>query len=220
MEKLALVIRPPNQPTRLYLESMDDSKTPLEGFDIYSRRPSAKPGEPNEYLGKTDWQGMIEIPPGDEGLRLILVSRGSRGLKRLPIIPGLHAELRSSVPNDETSLFAQGVIAGLEKEILSLVIQRQVFESDIAAALEEKNLAEAKIAFKQYQSLESPRDLKSRLADEEVRLKAMTEDKRETEFIITRFGNLRKLVSQQINTNNESDLQSEIQKQSNLPGAG
>ena len=220
MEKLALVIRPPNQPTRLFLESMDDSKTPLEGFDIYSRRPSAQKGEANEYLGKTDWQGMMEIPPSDEGLRLILVSRGSRGLKRLPIIPGLHAELRSSIPSDETSLYAQGIISGLEKEILNLVIQRQVFESDIAAALADQKLANAKIAFKKYQSLESKRDLKSRMADEEVRLKAMTEDKRETDFIITRFGNLRTLVGKQIDTKKESDLQAEIQKQSNLPGAG
>jgi hypothetical protein len=100
------------------------------------------------------------------------------------------------------------------------VIQRQVFESDIAAALADQKLADAKIAFKQYQSLESKRDLKSRLADEEVRLKAMTDDKRETDFIITRFGNLRTLVGRQIDSKKESDLQAEIQKQSNLPGAG
>lgn len=218
-EKLALVIRPPQQSSWLFLESLDKSKTPLEGYEIYSRKPNAIDGESNEFLGKTDWQGKLEIPPSEDGLRIILVSRGSRRLKRLPLIPGLHQELRTGIPNDETSLYAEGVLLGLEKEILNLVIQRKVFESDIDSALQAKNLANAKLILKDYQSLESTRDFKTRLANEEVRLKNLTQDKRESDFINTRFEVLRNLLNKQAGNLRENELLNEIQKQSNLPGA-
>ncbi len=219
-EKLALVIRPPQQPSWLFLESLDKLKTPLEGFEIYSRKPNAVDGEANEFLGKTDWQGKLEIPPSKDGMRIILVSRGSRGLKRLPLIPGLHPELRTGIPNDETSLYAEGVLLGLEKEILNLVIQRKVFESDIDSALQKKNLADAKSILKEYQSLESARDFKTRLANEEVRLKNLTQDKRESDYINTRFDVLRNLLNKQAGNLRENELLNEIQKQSNLLGAG
>ena len=143
-EKLALVIRPPQQPTLLYLESRKEPKKALEGFEIYSRRPGSSIEEDSEYLGKTDWRGMIEIPPSSESLRLIYVKRGKRALAKLPIIPGLYDKLVTTLPNDETSLFAEGILQGLQKEILSLVIQREVFESDIESFLEKENINSAR----------------------------------------------------------------------------
>lgn len=213
-EKLALVIRPPQQSTRLILESRSEPTIPVEGLEILSRRPGANADEPSELLGKTDWRGAIEIPPTPEGLRLIYVSRGSRALRKLPIIPGFFQELKTTVANDETSLYAEGVILGLEKELLSLVIQRKILESDIAAALSDKQLDQAKTTFARYQALESPREIKNRMADSEVRLKTLTQDRRELEFISKRFDDLRLLLNSEVVKSQESALQEEIQKQS------
>ena len=213
-EKLALVIRPPQKSTKLILESRTDPIIPLEGLEVWSRRPGANADEPSEFLGKTDWRGSIEIPPASEGLRLVYVSRGSRALRKLPIIPGLYPELQTNVTNDETSLYAEGLILGLEKELLSLVIQRKILESDIAAALSDKQLEQAKETFARYQALESPREIKNRMADSEVRLKTLTQDKRELEFISKRFEDLRLLLNSEVVKSQESALQEEIQKQS------
>jgi len=215
-EKLALVIRAPQRPSTLYLESRDKPKIPLEGFEIWSRPPSATQDDASEFLGKTDWQGAIEIPPSEEGLRLIYVKRGSRALKKIPIIPGLYETLTTTVPNDETSLYAEGIINGLEKEILNLVIQRDVFQADIEDALSKKALEEAKKIFKEYQTLESIRDLKTRMANEESRLKNLTQDKRELTFIQSRFDNLRNLLNIQGERSKETQLQQEIQQQSGI----
>ena len=215
-EKLALVIRPPQQSTQLFLESRSQQKIPLEGLEIWSRRPGATVEEPSEFLGKTDWLGSIEIPAALEGLRVIYVSRGARALRRLPIIPGLHQRLKTSVANDETSLYAEGVVLGLEQEILSLVIERKILESDIAASLTEKELDEAKAAFARYQLLESPREIKNRMADSEIRLKTMTQDRRELEYISKRFEDLRLLLNSEVVKSRESELQEEIQRQSKL----
>ena len=219
-EKLALVIRPPQQATQLFLESRSQPQIPLEGLEIWSRPPGATSEVPSEFLGKTDWRGAIAIPPAPEGLRLVFVTRGARALRKLPIIPGLYRELTTSVTNDETSLFAEGVILGLEKEILSLVIERKIFESDIAAALADRQLEEAKLVFAKYQSLESPREIKNRMADSEIRLKTMTQDRRELEFISKRFEDLRLLLNAEVAKSRESELQEEIQRQSSRRSAG
>ncbi|MEM9410341.1 MAG: hypothetical protein AAGA30_04465, partial [Planctomycetota bacterium] len=77
-QKLALVIRPPETPTSLNLVSRSDKSKALSGYEIYSRKPGASKDEPSEFLGLTDWRGSIEVPPTEDGLRLIYVKRGTR----------------------------------------------------------------------------------------------------------------------------------------------
>lgn len=209
-QKLALVIRPPENSTRLFLVSDDKERIPMEGVEILSRSPDA-PIEDKVLLGKTDWQGSIEIPPSPEGLQLILVRRGERGLRRLPIMPGLYESVVSTLPNDETRLYAEGVLRGLQNEILSLVIQRQVFETDTAAAIEKKDVNVALESFKELKAL-SIDDLKSNMNDEEIRLKSLTADARELNYIIRRFESLRKILNDQQRKSKESELQEVIQE--------
>ena len=182
----------------------------MEGFEIWSRAPDA-PIEDKVLLGKTDWQGSIDIPPSPEGLRLILVKRGERGLRRLPIMPGLYESVVSTLPNDETRLYAEGVLQGLQNEILSLVIQRQVFENDTTAALEKKDVNAALEAFKELKAL-SINELKSRINDDEVQLKSQTADAREQDYIIRRFESLRRILNDQQRKSKESELQQVIQE--------
>ncbi len=209
-QKLALVIRPPERSTRLFLVSDDKEKTPMEGFEIWSRAPDA-PIEDKVYLGNTDWQGSIEIPPSPEGLRLILVKRGERGLRRLPIMPGLYESVVSTLPNDETRLYAEGVLQGLQNEILSMVIQRRVFENETSAAIENKDSDAALAGFNELKSL-SLDELKSRMNDEEIRLKSLTADARELDYIMRRFEALRKILNDQQRLSKESQLQEVIQQ--------
>ena len=184
----------------------------MEGFDVYSRSPNAVKGDKNEFLGKTDWLGSIEIPPSDEGLRIVLIGRGGRGLRRLPIIPGLTESVETTLPNDETRLFAEGVVQGLHNEVLSLVIRREVFEGDIQAALDDKNLTQAKELFDQYRNLESPQDIKERMTNEEIALKTQTADKRELDYINRMFETLRKIVNKQQRESKEMDITQAIQE--------
>ena len=209
-QKLALVIRPPENNTTLYLYTPDKESSPLEGFEIWSRRPGSTTDEKSEFLGKTNWRGGFDIPPSPEGLRIIYVKRGSRALRRLPVIPGLYESVSTQLPNDETRLFAEGVIQGLQNEILSLVIRREVFESEIAAALEEDNLPVAREALKQLEELETPNDFKNRMSEDESLLEIKTTDKREREYIKTRFESLRKLLTSQQQKSRQNEFLEKI----------
>jgi hypothetical protein len=209
-QKLALVIRPPERSTRLFLVSDDKKRTPMEGFEVWARSPEA-PIEDKILLGKTDWRGSIEIPPSSDGLRLILVKRGERGLRRLPIMPGLYDSVVSTLPNDETRLFAQGVLRGLENEILSMVIQRTVFEADAKKAFAEENMDLIKASLNKLEEL-SIFDMLNELTDQELQLKSKTSNPSELGYITSRFGSLRKILNERNSATEESALQEKYQE--------
>ncbi|MCH2178355.1 MAG: hypothetical protein MK106_06070 [Mariniblastus sp.] len=211
-QKLALVIRPPESSTELKLVSRDDDTQALAGYEIWSRSPYMTREQESEYLGNTDWRGILEIPPHPEReLRLIYVKRGNRALKKLPMIPGLYSNLMTTVPDDETRLYAQGIISGFQTEILNLVAQRQVFEDEIDTAIKNKNYDQASDLLDRYRALVTPQDVKNRMADEETRLKAQSVDKRELASITSMFGVLREALSARVGESIESDLMAKLQ---------
>ena len=211
-QKLALVIRPPESSTELKLVSRDDDTQALAGYEIWSRSPYMTRDQESEYLGNTDWRGILDIPPHPEReLRLIYVKRGNRALKKLPMIPGLYSNLITTVPDDETRLYAQGIISGFQTEILNLVAQRQVFEDEIDTAIKNKNYDEASDLLNRYRALVTPQDVKNRMADEETRLKSQSVDKRELASITSMFGILREALSARVGESIESDLMARLQ---------
>ena len=182
----------------------------MEGFEVWARSPEA-PIEDKIMLGKTDWRGSIEIPSNSDGLRLILIKRGERGLRRLPIMPGLYDSVVSTLPNDETRLFAQGVVQGLENEILSMVIQRTVFEADAKKAIEDENMDLIKESLGNLEEL-SLFDMLNVLTEQELKLKARTSNGSELDYITRRFGALRTILNERNKATEESFLQETYQE--------
>jgi hypothetical protein len=221
-ERLALVIRPTSEPSTLVVRSRDAVKAPVNGIKVYSTRPTARETElrlqTQEYLGKTDWQGKILIPPHEDGIRMLLLGRGGQGLLRVPVIPGLYSELTVEVPNDEQSLYAEGVFRSFESEILNLIIQRDVLEAEISALLEKNEVAAANERMKVYRTLESPNDIKFRLSAEKTQLEEAATG-RQKQIIQKRFDDLSGILSQKAGVTRESELQAIIQVKSNVPGA-
>ncbi len=221
-QKLAIVIRPVQRPSVLHLESTPprgEAAQPLEGYEVWSRNPGDSKETESEYIGKTDWRGNVTILPNDYGLRLLYIKRGSRALRKLPVIPGFKDRLVSQLPNDDTRLFAEGVINGYGNDIINLVVQRELLEVDISNALQEDRFEEAKTKMREYQELETPADLKVRMSNEEIRLKSMTTDKREFEHISKMFSNLRQLLNSKVTGSRAIELQQQIQQRIRTHGA-
>ena len=216
-EKLALVIRPADGSTVLRLVSRGEKDPlPLEGYDVVTVEPNDIKTE-LEYHGKTDWRGEIRIPPSDD-MRMLLVRRGGRRLKKIPVIPGLRDELETTITNDETRLLAQGVVSGLENEILSLAVLRQIYQKEIEKLIKDGKEDAARDVLQTYTELENPQDLRARMADEEIRLKAQTPSQRERQSIQRMFSPLKKIVSSDFLKNLESDIRKWIDS-GNVPDA-
>lgn len=212
LQKLALVIRPQSRPTRIRFVALDDPKRPMEGLEVYSRRTDAQKDDPSELLGKTDWRGIIDIPPGSEPLRLIYLKRGARAMKKVPLIPGFRDNLVTEVPNDEARLFAEGVIQGVQNEILDLVVQREVYEQKIAEELEKNRFDVAREDLELYKQLPTAQKLAATLSDEEVKLTNQAKSKKEIEFIRNMFSRIRDVLQSKIANSKESELRKKIQE--------
>lgn len=211
-EKLAIVIRPPNRPSVLHLQSLDkENPKPLEGYEVWGRKTTDTKDDDSTYIGKTNWLGDVVIPPHESGLRLIYIKRGSRALRKLPIIPGFKDRLVSSLPNDNARLYAEGVIRGYGNEIINLVVQRQLLEQQIESEMESDNWEMAEATLLRYKNLESPTNVKLRMSDEEVRLKSLASDDKEYEYIASMFQSLKDLLNSKIADSREIELQEKIQ---------
>ena len=211
-QKLAVVIRPVERPSTLHLESLDkENPQPLEGYEVWARRPTDTKDVKSSFLGKTDWRGNVAIPPAPEGLRLIYVKRGARVLRKLPVIPGFRDRLVSSLPNDDARLFSEGVIRGYGNEIINLVVQRELLEQEIESLIASKKFKEADERLQEYKDLETPTDMKRRMSNEEVRLKSMTDDQRETGHITEMFQTLKVLLDSKVANSKEIELQRQLQ---------
>jgi hypothetical protein len=204
-EKLGLVIRPGDGTTVLRLVSRGGEEVePLEGYDIATVEPDDITKE-LEYHGKTDWRGEIRIPTGD-GMRMLLVRRGGRRLKKIPVIPGFRNELETTITADDTRLLATGVVTGIENEILSLAVLRQIYQKQIEAAIKDGKKDEARQILQTYSALENPSDLRARMADEEIRLRAQTSVQREKAYIQKLFSPLKKIASSDFIKNSEAEI--------------
>ena len=107
-------------------------------------------------------------------------------------------------------MLAKGVITGLENEILSLAVLRRIYQNEIEQAIKDGKTDEARKILRTYTELEDPLDLRARMADEEVRLKAQTDVQREKEKIQKMFSPLKKIVSSDFIKNAETEIQSWI----------
>ncbi len=138
VEQFALGVIPPGRPSVLTLQSRSDPQRALAGYDVYARPPEKRDPDAKDsdaknpgakkavLLGRTDRQGRMTIEPADDPLRILVVRNGNEPLARLPIVPGLEPELTALVPDDDFRLEAEGVITGLQEEMVDLVTQRTV----------------------------------------------------------------------------------------------
>ena len=69
-EQYALALPPASGSTRLLVRSRTAPDRPLARYDIYAYGPDSKE---TVHLGRTGREGAIEIPPGQQPLRLLLV---------------------------------------------------------------------------------------------------------------------------------------------------
>lgn len=189
-EQLALAVASPGKPTRLTLRSRTKPRDPLVGYDVYSHPPDSTK---TDLVGRTDRLGSVLVPPADHPLRVLLVRNGSEFLARLPLVPGIEAEVVADVRNDDQRLEAEGFIRGLQEELIDLVTRREVLMAQYQARFEEKKYDEAEKLIRQLRALETRDDFALHLAQQQK--KVFSADKLSQAKIDQMFSKTRKLVT-------------------------
>lgn len=166
VQRFGMLVRARGTTTTLRLVGNTDS-IPLEGYEVFGKSPITVEGETNnaELLGRTDWRGVIEIAQDPEfPLRLIYVKNGSFLLARLPIVPGLDAEILAPLTNDDKRLEAEAFVKGIESTVMDLVARRAIIAARFRRRVQEfakaknkeeedKKLADAKELLDQFTAM-------------------------------------------------------------------
>jgi len=165
VEQLALAVVPPNRPTTLVLQSRSDAKHVLAGYDLYL---SSEGSGFATWLGRTNWEGKLEVWPTRDPLRVLLVRSGGETLARLPIVPGLQSELIAPVPDNVEKLRAEGYVKGFQEDLIDLVTRREVLLAQARSHVQANRIDEAKALMKEIQAI-ATRDQLSRMLEQEAK---------------------------------------------------
>jgi hypothetical protein len=156
LERLALLVRPRHEATRLVLRSRSEPTKPLVGYEIHR---GAGSDEQSQILGLTDASGSIVLPLGDAELETLVVRNGRQLLARLPLIPGQQDTMTARIVDDDGRLIAEGLIGALNSRVLDLVARREILASQVRARTKEGKLADARRLLDDFRRLESRTDL-------------------------------------------------------------
>ncbi len=216
-ERLGLCVRAPNRSSVLRLVSNDSSQQPLPDLEVFSRRPGMAEGEGNEFLGKTNWRGEIEVPPSEYGIRILLVKSGERRLARVPVVPGLHAIETARMPNDKKRLYAEGIVRGLQNKLMDNLAKRQIIEARIARLIDKKDFKAAGQQLRELRGIEDSRTFNVMLGIEKKKLES--NDERENEFIVAMFDELSQMSSKFLTDDAQIKFAEQIRDASDQPSS-
>jgi hypothetical protein len=160
LERLALLVRPYHDQTRLLLRSRVEPEKPLVGYEIHRRVENT---EKTELVGVTDHEGALVLSASGGQLETFIVKSGRQLLARLPIVPGYESELKAHITDDDGRLAAEGVIAALSSRALDLVARREILAARIRARLKDNKPKEAQQLLDEFRRLASRGDLSREL---------------------------------------------------------
>lgn len=166
IEKLALRARPRGETTQLQLLARGENKHPLEGYEIFAKRPLPPDSEEKNTavrLGLTDWRGMITVPPEEVSLRLVYVKNGSHLLARIPVVPGYLDQVKLELPSDDKRLEAEAFVKGMESMVMDLVARREILSARIDRRISQGKFKEAHELLEEIKSFRTKDDLDAML---------------------------------------------------------
>jgi len=192
--------------TALYLTNRDKEPKPVAGYEIYSVLPGAKE---SKLLGTTDWEGSIALERGSSSLQILYVRSGSRVLARLPVVPGLYGTLTAKMFSDDVRLRAEGIVRGMQNNLLNLIATRQSLSVQTRAALEKKEVDKANLLMDEFRKLETGSAFFVKLEEQAKGLEG--KDAREQEKISAMFNELRRLVGEHLSPELNTTLTREVE---------
>ncbi|MFM7843070.1 MAG: hypothetical protein ACKPEY_02410, partial [Planctomycetota bacterium] len=169
IDRFSIVQRRTFDSTKLRLRTLDKNPQPLSGYDIYAKDPRS---EDTVLIGRTDWQGTMEIPPTDYPLRLVYAKNGGSLLARLPIAPGVQPTLQVDLQSDDKRLQAEGFLLGVQGALTDLVAQRELTIKRLRNKLVEANTAEAEKLLTEFKALPTRDDLQKLIDQTQPRIRS------------------------------------------------
>lgn len=151
VEQLALAVPSVADTTTLKLVARDDPRRALAGYRVHVQPLGS---QQTSLLGATDEQGTLRIRARDDApLQWLTISSGKEPLARLPFVPGADEQLTALLPSDDTRLLVEGLVSGLQEQLVDFVIRRRVLLVRAQSALADDRPADARKLLDQLRAL-------------------------------------------------------------------
>lgn len=171
IEQLAIRVRPLRDATTIKLVDRKQPDRPLVGYEVHAK--STDEGSPSEFVGRSDWRGKVVVPrQADQPVRVLFVRNGQQLLGKLPVVPGVDAELVAPLRNDDLRLEAEGFLIGVQDSLVDLIARREVLAVRIRRHLQDGELEKADALIKQLRRLETREDFSRRVERRKLALKS------------------------------------------------
>lgn len=132
--RLAVGVSPSAGSTRLALVSRSSGAAPLEGIEVLAADPAAGADARGQSLGLSDLAGVVVVPPGSAAMRMLDIRQGAQTLARVPIVPGLDAEIRLALADNRERLAIEAALTEAEDALVDLAARRQALAARIKLA--------------------------------------------------------------------------------------
>ncbi|TWU01479.1 hypothetical protein [Neorhodopirellula pilleata] len=203
--RMGIVSRPSRDDTTLRLHAKGKPDLPLIGYEIYDKDLE---GTNMTFVGRTNWNGVMEVDKIETPLRLLYVKNGGAVLARLPIVPGHHPTAVADLEGDDMRLQAESYIRGVQNVIIDLVAIRELFKARIMLRLKKGELKEADELLEALRNEPSNERIANDMGKKQTEfLKAIGRNANQQRKVDEMFSTTRKLLSQHINPKLVNDLE-------------
>ena len=162
VERIGMVVESGNPSSVLRLHKRGDEAESLAGYDVYYRLPDEKN---TTFIGRTDWQGQIEIPKDEHDIKIMYVKNGGRILARLPIVPGYQTQVSAPLADDSRRLEAEGFLKGIQEQMVEITARRRVLALRIRKAIEDRRFEKAEELLDEMRGLQTRDDLNRKMRE-------------------------------------------------------
>jgi len=190
--RLALGVSAPATSTRLKLVSSGASPAPLEGYEVLAQADDTSGAASGQSLGISDHSGIVTVPPGATAVRMLLVRQGTQTLARVPVVPGLTAEVQLALADDRQRLEIETALLEAQDGLVDLAARRQALAARIKLAKKAGDADAAKLTPK-LRALTSVEPQSAQLDQVEKALKAA--DPRTQALLQPKLDALKKLAT-------------------------
>ncbi len=169
VETLALRVQGAQRATRLKIISRSEPRRPLAGYDVLAYAP---PNKTTRLVGRSDQRGEVLLESADAALQMLIVQHGEERLARVPWLTGRAPTALVEVANDEVRLEVEGLMTGVQEQVVDHVAQRQLALSRARRRLDDGELDGAQGILDQLRRSELSDPLGRQLRDYQQRLKS------------------------------------------------
>jgi hypothetical protein len=191
VESLALGVAQTGRATKLVLQSRLHPPQPLPGYDVYRIGSGDKSGA---VLGRSNRDGVVQVPSGPAAMELLLVKAGDQALARLPLVPGAETEISVALPDVAPLVEAQGLLRGFQEEVVDQVTLREALIARAKLQIQAKRFDDAAETVRALKELKTRDQLAMLLAADQKRVTADDADLQHT--IDSLFSETAKLLDQ------------------------